>query len=318
MNNIRVLPIVIMAVGALLVLKTMGLVTNGGYVLVGTSQAVAAGGSNASAANGEITLPSEPTITDQTPTIALSTPTMEVGASTDHTDPADASDATEAAGLPGLDDAPVVPDNVIVAENACAPVSLSAESDGPNPDGELTVLPPDCPLPSDALPKLLTSGGAVPMGSGIADTDQALLERLAARRAELESYEQELAMRASLVTAAEQRIEQRQETLQSIEAQIASLVEQRKEMEAGQFGAIVAMYETMKPKDAANIFNALDIEVLLRVAKMMSPRKMAPILAEMDTARAQDLTVRLASNSVDPLETMTPDALASLPQIVGQ
>lgn len=156
------------------------------------------------------------------------------------------------------------------------------------------------------------------MGSGIADTDQALLERLAARRAELESYEQELAMRASLVTAAEQRIEQRQETLQSIEAQIASLVEQRKEMEAGQFGAIVAMYETMKPKDAANIFNALDIEVLLRVAKMMSPRKMAPILAEMDTARAQDLTVRLASNSVDPLETMTPDALASLPQIVGQ
>ena len=78
------------------------------------------------------------------------------------------------------------------------------------------------------------------------------------------------------------------------------------------------MYETMKPKDAANIFNALDVEVLLRVAKMMSPRKMAPILAEMNTARAQELTVRMASASSDPLDSMTPDDLASLPQIVGE
>ena len=30
-------------------------------------------------------------------------------------------------------------------------------------------------------------------------------------------------------------------------------------MESGQFAGIVAMYETMKPKDAANIFNNLDM-----------------------------------------------------------
>ena len=66
-----------------------------------------------------------------------------------------------------------------------------------------------------------------------------------------------------------------------MEAQIASLVDQRQAMETGQFAGIVAMYENMRPKDAANIFNNLEMNVLLQVAKMMPPRKMAPILAEM-------------------------------------
>ena len=35
MTNIRLLPVVVLAIAALLVLKTMGLVTNGGYVLTG-------------------------------------------------------------------------------------------------------------------------------------------------------------------------------------------------------------------------------------------------------------------------------------------
>jgi flagellar motility protein MotE (MotC chaperone) len=74
----------------------------------------------------------------------------------------------------------------------------------------------------------------------------------------------------------------------------------------------------MKPKDAAKIFNNLDMNVLLRVAKTMSPRKMAPILAEMDAARAQELTVQMANLADRPPTEMTPDDFAALPQIVGQ
>jgi flagellar motility protein MotE (MotC chaperone) len=89
-------------------------------------------------------------------------------------------------------------------------------------------------------------------------------------------------------------------------------------MEAGQFAAIVAMYEVMKPKDAAKIFNNLDMEVLVRVSTAMQPRKMAPILAEMDAARAQELTVSMAALADHPVTEMTPENLAALPQIVGQ
>ncbi|SMQ66467.1 hypothetical protein SAMN06295905_1490 [Devosia lucknowensis] len=347
MTKIRLLPIVILAISALLVLKTLGLVTNGGYVLSGVAIARAAGGGSgsghgAAAAPGEtITLPGEPTIEDSSPTVSDGTPTLgEAPASGGHGAPAAAGHGAPAAAEGGHDapapedgahDAPVgaagtpatgeggQPTNIVAEENACAPRPVSEETEADTSEGELVVLPADCPPLADAVPQLLTPEGAQPLGGGEGSlTEQALLERLSDRRTDLDTYEQELAMRASLVEAAEKRLEERQQALSAIEAQIAGLVEQRKEMEEGQFAGIVAMYETMKPRDAANIFNALDIEVLLRVAKMMSPRKMAPILAEMDTARAQELTVRMASASNDPLDQMAPEDLAALPQIVGQ
>ena len=345
MTNIRLLPVVILAVAALLVLKTLGLVTNGGYVLTGVGMAQAAGGGDGGSGHGAgaepgetITLPSEPTIEDASPTLADGTPTLgedttgghgapaagghgeaaaETGAAAaDHGGPATAAASAEAGAEAGHGEDAT---NTIAAENACDPRPVAEEGEADTSEGELLVIAADCPPLQDALPQLLTPDGTQPLTSASTTlTEQALLERLAARRGELDTYEQELAMRASLVEAAEKRIEERQQTLEAIEGQIAALVEERKEMEEGQFAGIVAMYETMKPKDAANIFNALDIEVLLRVAKMMSPRKMAPILAEMDTMRAQELTVRMASASTDPLDQMAPEDLAALPQIVGQ
>ncbi|UYO00667.1 MAG: hypothetical protein KIT02_05490 [Devosia sp.] len=328
MSNVRLLPVVILAVAALLVLKVTGMVFNGGYVLTGVATAQAAGGGGGgggAAAPGEaITLPTEPTLEDLTPTATDGAPTLgeatEDGGhgapAADHGAAAGGAEAVaeEEAGAPADD-----PTNVVADENACAPVPVDPEAATKPDELSLLRIPADCPTPVDAVPQSLTADGPVPMSGGAASlTEQALLERLAARRAELETYEQELAMRAALVEAAEKRIEDRQGTLEAIETQIGTLVEERKQMEEGQFAGIVAMYETMKPKDAAKIFNALDIEILVRVAKMMSPRKMAPILAEMDTMRAQELTVRLASASQDPLESMTPDDLAALPQIVGQ
>lgn len=331
MNKVRLLPIVIMAIAALLVLKSLGLVTNGGYVLTGVTTAEAAGGgaapsapATATAGGGTVTMPSEPTLADTTPTLADGAPTVgtNIAAASSHGSPAAPAEhgasveaSTDAA--PSEHGAEVT--NTIAAANECDPRPVQPETTDNAADGQLMVIAPDCPPMTDALPQLMTSEGPVTLGTGgNTATEQVLLERLATRRTELESYEQQLSMRASLVEAAEKRIEERQATMQSIEDQIASLVEQRKQMEEGQFAAIVAMYETMKPKDAANIFNNLDIEVLLRVSKMMSPRKMAPILAAMNTTRAQELTVRLASAEADPLETMTPDDLAALPQIVGQ
>ncbi len=336
MTNIRLLPVVILAVAALLVLKTMGLVTNGGYVLTGVGIAQAAGGGSGQGAGaapgGTITLPGEPTIVDASPTLSDGTPTLGEKAAGGHGAPASgghgeakAETAADAHGEPAAEHDAATGNhgesatNIIATENACDPRPVAEEGEADTSQGELLVIPADCPPLQDAMPQLLTPTGAQPLTSANATlTEQALLDRLAARRTELDTYEQELAMRAALVEAAEKRIEERQQTLEAIEAQIATLVEERKEMEAGQFAGIVAMYETMKPKDAANIFNALDIEVLLRVAKMMSPRKMAPILAEMNTMRAQELTVRMASASTDPLDQMAPEDLAALPQIIGQ
>lgn len=358
MTKIRLLPIVVLAIAALLVLKTLGLVTNGSYVLGGVTVAQAAGGAAEAPAEGtEIALPGEPTIEDTSPTLVDPNPTLEPAsagaASGAHGAPSAAegehgeveADHAAADGKPATAPAPIAASGIFCAESDAtiaedgsvtltnAPNEEGAsegEAEGEGHSAEPAPLPAqesfaqsmaDCLPSGDAVPLLIDGkGGAVPLLStdGTSLSEQQLLEHLSARRTELEKYEQDLALRASIVDAAEKRIEERAATLEALEAQISSLVDQRTEMESGQFAGIIAMYETMKPKDAALIFNNLNMEVLLRVAKTMSPRKMAPIMAEMDTARAQELTVKMAALVDQPAATMTPDDLAALPQIVGQ
>jgi flagellar motility protein MotE (MotC chaperone) len=349
-NRIRLLPVVILMVAALLVLKTVGLVTQGHYALSGVTPAVAAGGGGGEAAGGHgggaaapaaTTTLQQPTLSDGAPTMGDTAPTLGQNAAAEaggHGSPAPAEGEHGAAPAPeaGHGAAPAVEGEAVqVAEasidaapasgehggsnsvadfNACAPRPVG-ESEG----GQLTVVSGDCPPQADAVPQLSTPSGNVDIGgSDPTLTEQVLLDRLAARRTELETYEQELALRASLIDAAEKRANERTSTLQALEAQIATLVDERKRLEEEQFTSIVSMYQTMKPKDAATIFNQLEIDILVRVAKMMSPRKMAPILAAMDTARAQELTVRLASETSENPEQMQAADIAALPQIVGQ
>ena len=57
----------------------------------------------------------------------------------------------------------------------------------------------------------------------------------------------------------------------------------------------------MKPKDAARIFEELDMEVLLEVIERMKERKTAPILAQMNPQRAKTVTLELAQRRELPL-----------------
>ena len=357
MNRVRLLPIVVLAIAALLVLKTLGLVTHGGYVLTGVGAAQAAGGAEADGGEDWANTPvAEPTLEDASPTLVdpaptlgeqsapedsgHSAPTGEEAAAAEHgaeapaaeqgAEPATGEPAhTEAASVACFEaDATLTENGEIIPTNPeaeagdhGAPTAEPAEGAPPaEPANSFAASMTDCLPSGDAIPREVVGNGTAPLGGadGATQTEGQLLERLAARRAELEQYEQDLALRASLVDAAEKRIAERATTLEALEAQISTLVDQRTEMESGQFAGIVAMYESMKPKDAAAIFDNLDMDVLLRVAKTMSPRKMAPILAEMDAVRAQELTVKMAALADQPATDMTEDDLAALPQIVGQ
>lgn len=321
MTKIRLLPVVILVVGALLVLKTVGLVTQGHYVINGVLPAMAAGGAPAAEAPVGTPTAQQPTLPDASPTLADQSPTVggNDASASGYGTPA-AGGYGEAAADPAAvgDYGPVETGygNSVAIANACEP---KPAGDGEQAGGQLTVLPGGCPPLTDAAPQIMTPGGVAELGSGdVSLTEQVLLDRLASRRTELEAYEQELSLRASLVDAAEKRVEERTSTLAALEAQIASLVDERKRLEQEQFTSIVAMYSTMKPKDAAAIFDELEIDVLVRVAKMMTPRKLAPVLAAMTTARAQELTIRLASQTSENPEQMQPADVAALPQIVGQ
>src|SRR6185369_3324386 len=57
--------------------------------------------------------------------------------------------------------------------------------------------------------------------------------------------------------------------------------------------SLVKIYETMKPKDAARIFEELDMPVLLTVVDRMKESKVAGIMTYMTPQKAKDLTIQL-------------------------
>lgn len=120
-----------------------------------------------------------------------------------------------------------------------------------------------------------------------------LFKDLSARRKDLQTKERELSVREALLKATEQEINQKYNELVSLRSEIQELLKQQTEEEKARAASLVKIYEGMKPKDAARIFNTLDLDILLGVVSKMSERKTAPIIASMSPERARTLTIML-------------------------
>ena len=121
-----------------------------------------------------------------------------------------------------------------------------------------------------------------------------LFEDLKNRRKQLEEQKRELSVREALLQTAEQELDQKYKELLSLKEEIEGLLVQQTEAEQKRITSLVKIYEGMKPKDAARIFNTLDLDILLSVVSRMSERKSAPIIASMSPDRARTLTIMLA------------------------
>ena len=121
-----------------------------------------------------------------------------------------------------------------------------------------------------------------------------LLQQLAERRQVLESREQEFEIRTGLLAAAESRIDKKVEELKVLRETISGLIKTFDAQQDAKLLSLVKIYENMKPKEAAKIFEELDIDTLLEVAERMKERKLAPIMAKMDPEKARDMTVELS------------------------
>ena len=148
----------------------------------------------------------------------------------------------------------------------------------------------------------------------VSPAERAILESLQKRRAELDARAHDLDVREDLLRAAEKRVGGRIEELKELEARINAVLQQRDEAEAARFKNVVTMYETMKAKDAAKIFDGLDLKVLIDVARAINPRNMSEILAQMTPEKAQRLTAELAARP----EQMDHASEMDLPKIQGR
>jgi flagellar motility protein MotE (MotC chaperone) len=153
-----------------------------------------------------------------------------------------------------------------------------------------------------------------PGQQGVSASERAILERLQARRQEIEARAREIDIRENLLKAAEKRAEGRVEELKAIESRITGAAQQKAEEEASRFKGIITMYEGMKPKDAAKVFDRLEMPVLFEIASQIAPRKMADILGVMSPEVAERLTVEMARRASSDKS----GAAVDLPKIEGK
>lgn len=154
---------------------------------------------------------------------------------------------------------------------------------------------------ADAAGENLLAPGSVDDPLSYTDQELQLLQSLSKRRDELNDREQRLEEREALIAATERRIDDKLAELRQVQALIEALVKQHEDDQDAQMKSLVKIYENMKPKDAAQIFENLEMDVLLDVVEGMKERKVAPILALMDPAKAQEVTLELAQRRDLPL-----------------
>lgn len=250
-RDIRVIPVVLVAIFGLMVLKVAGLVLDGGYVFDWQTAKPKQAAKQASWAQEMLNYPGGP-----------------------KGDPDDITGSSH--GAPKKEEPP----------KPAAPATEPAKPDG------VVVFP-------DQSPK-------------VSESERAILERLQARRQELEQRAREVEIRESLLKAAEKRIESKVEEMKALEGKAATAAGQRNEQETARFKGIITMYEGMKPKDAAKVFDRLEMGVLIEIASQIAPRKMSDIMGLMQPEAAERLTVELARRAGGA------DKAPELPKIEGK
>lgn len=127
-----------------------------------------------------------------------------------------------------------------------------------------------------------------------------LLQGLRGRREQIESREREVELREQTLAAAENRLGQRIGELKQLKAEVEGLFNKYDEEQEQRMRSLVKIYENMKPKDAARIFETMDGDIMLDVIERMREAKTAPIMALLTADRAKRLTRMLAERDSMP------------------
>jgi flagellar motility protein MotE (MotC chaperone) len=310
-HEFRLIPVVLLAIVCLLALKLVGIVLDGGFTLAdldfgsGTSRSDAV---SPAAAKGDA-LPADQRAKTSWAQDMFNFP--DVTGSID----SDKQDAARKVAQNAAPPAEAKPSAIKPAE--IKPAEMKPGDTKPADKGADTK-PADAKA-GDTKPADAKAGGVTvihPEQNGISSpAERAILERLGERRQELDARARELEIRENLLKSAEKRLDGRVNDLKGMESQANGGVQKKQESEAVQLKGLVTMYESMKAKDAAKIFDRLEMPILIAVVSQIKPRVMADIMALMQPEMAERLTVELASRAtgIAPKEPA-----ADLPKIEGR
>lgn len=120
-----------------------------------------------------------------------------------------------------------------------------------------------------------------------------VLQNLRIRHDSVKVLEKDLELKKELLRSIQQDIDNKIIKLEKINTQIEE--KNGSDGATQSYAKLVKIYEGMKPKDAAKIFNELQIPIMINVAHQMQDNKLAAIVSEMTPTKARDLTIALVN-----------------------
>ena len=168
----------------------------------------------------------------------------------------------------------------------------------PAPEPAAAASPKPMPAPSAGPRRPVMPEPTVPPvtdDAAISPAERNLLQDLRARRTALETREHTLQQREDVLNATEHRLTARMAEMAALQARLEQMEAARRAHDDANWAGLVKMYETMKPREAAVIFNEMEMPVLLEVMDRMKDAKAAQILGAMQPDRARLITGQLAA-----------------------
>ncbi|MGV2432299.1 MAG UNVERIFIED_CONTAM: hypothetical protein LVQ98_02745 [Rickettsiaceae bacterium] len=134
------------------------------------------------------------------------------------------------------------------------------------------------------------------MQTGYSKEEMRILQELSNRRQTLDKTEETLNMRENVLKATENKLEQKVNELKVLQSQVAELMQGYDAQEENKYKSLVKIYENMKPREAAKIFDELDMKMLVAIITRMKEARSAPIIASMQPNKARELSIELTKH----------------------
>lgn len=167
-----------------------------------------------------------------------------------------------------------------------------AKADPPKPAP--AALAPASTAPVPAAGVCAPGAADLARSAGLSPGEIDILQKLQARRGQIDQQSKDLDAQTQLLAAAEVKLDAKLKAMTDLKAQIQGLLGQADQKTQAEVDRLVVVYSKMKPADAAAVMAQLDDKVRVPVAASMKPAVLAAVLGKMPTADAKKLTELLA------------------------
>ncbi|MBB2203619.1 MotE family protein [Gluconacetobacter takamatsuzukensis] len=154
----------------------------------------------------------------------------------------------------------------------------------------------------------------------VVDTAEAgLVKDILTRQPDIDQQKKNLEDQKRVIDAANQALNEKMRVLDNSMASVAEKQAAQQETMSAETDRLVKIYEEMPPREAAAIFNIMDIHVLVSIANKMAPRKISSVMGYMMPERVNIVsqymagvrTFRPSHPPSDGMSGQTPDSGAA-------